>query len=109
MFKKKARALIAGAALAGAVAVVPIAAQEAQAGPYSCATWWAFVGGNQSSGTCKAPNYGGTWFRVGQQCGWLMYKTWSPWTWAPAGRAASATTAPCPSYSQKSRTAWVET
>jgi hypothetical protein len=81
----------------------------AAAEPGACSTWWAYSGGDRAYGGCKGA-YGGTWFRVGERCGQTLAVRYSPWTWAPDGRAVSAVTDNCKWYDGwgGSRAAWVE-
>jgi hypothetical protein len=96
--RRRARSAALGLAIATG-ALLGFGASEAVAGPGTCTTTWAYAGGNVSTGGCKAGSQG-NWFQVVQFCGAVHYKAYSPWTWAPARTARSATTSACPWYAR---------
>lgn len=83
-----------------------VGAGPANANP--SANCWAYgVGATVASGGCKG-TWGGTTFRVGAKCGWLMTTVYSRYVWTPSGRATTVSTSSCPWYSRPIRVVWVE-
>lgn len=99
------RAILALALLVAMFGVAVFTASSAHATPSSHC--WVYMGGSTSSGGCLGSPYGGTDFQVVEMCRMWGVSETSPWTYAPANWAVSATTGSCPWWAGGTTEAWV--
>lgn len=111
--KNKIRVILLALGLVGGAAGAAVASDHvAAASSAGCKQTWVYVvsGADRVSGVCLSQSWGPTTFRVGQRCGKTLAIRYSPWTVAPAGKAASAQTDNCKWYDGPggSKAGWVE-